>query len=961
MQFKRILSLDFETYSEADLKKCGQYVYTRHKSFEILMCSYHWHDEKKTGIVDVYNDGWPDWLVEAIFDPEIQKRAYNAPFEIAAIEGEFGIEVDTAQWDCTMVRAARAGWPISLDRVSKAMGLIDKKDPRGQQLINFWCKPCAPKKSNGMRTRNLPSHEPTKWKEFLDYCIQDTIVECAVGKKVEHIPVTEFEQELWRFDQRVNSRGVHIDRQFVTNAIEIDRANKHNLKMEAMEFTGLQNPNSRDQLKQWLADNGSEVEDLKKGTVKDLMMQLEDGLVMDVLALRLEMNKTSVSKYSAIFNRASLSDDRCRGVFQFYGALRTGRWAGRGFQPQNLPRNYLKTNDMDRARNYVLVNRALMFGMIYGNIPDTLSQLIRASFTAKPGYILGISDFAAIEARVLAWMAGETWRLKIFATHGKIYEASASVMFNIPIGTIVEGHPNYMYRDLGKVAELALGFGGALGAMETMGAARYGLSEHEMIRIVKLWRKANPKIVKLWYDTQEACMNAIRNPGEKFALMKGAKVFMNGDSMYIKLPSGRMLAYVGAHIIPGDRGPQICYWETNSKGQFAKARTYGGKIIENCLAGDTLVLTKQSGWIKITRVRKWHKLWDGDNWVSHQGLLGKGAQKTIRVDGVGITKDHLILTNEGWKAAEQSEGYYRSSHKLHNSPQIFPFEWSRRLGYALRLRKRVQNGYPRIQQREAKIVRMYALQVNRRKQYETRSVQTPYVPRLEINESSMLKPKMPCVRQLRRSRNKSLLSMAKVFSEFLGRYARRVPKRLNLGTGGRKLELLEAELYLGYNEKTSSKQTNQHFCRIEVGQNNRSRSFRAIRNKRNNAPLPTSPQLDSRKFVHNPGFFEPVYDLVNAGENHRFTIKSPNGSPFIVHNCTQSIARDCLAVAMIRVEEHGYNTVLHIHDEMVNELNRKTADADLKKIDKIMGLPIDWAPGLVLTAKSFKTEYYKKD
>lgn len=539
------LSIDIETFSSIDLKKSGLYKYVESPDFEILMLAYALGDEPVSLVDLAAGETLPQDLIDMILDDSIEKTAHNAMFERVCINEYFrkiiGIKVNT-KWRCTMVRCAQVGLPMSLDQVGRVLKLSTTKDKEGHALIRYFTMPCKPTKTNEGRTRNYPHHEPAKWEKFKMYCRQDVVVERNVKRKTAFYKETEQEVHLYHLDQKINDVGVLVSPTFIKNCISIDASDKIRLRDEAVDLTDLSNPNSRNQILTWLAENGVESEDLKAETVKNLLASdTINGTVREVLQIRQEMAKTSVRKYQAMLN-AYMADCRIRGLLQFYGAGRTGRWAGRMVQVHNLPRIHLKHWMLDNARNIMMANAVDDMYLYYGNIPYMLSQLIRTAFIAPPGHRFIIADFSAIEARVLAWLAGEQWRLDVFATHGKIYEASASQMFSVPLESIDKGSP---LRQKGKVAELALGYQGGKNALITMGALNEGLTEEELPDIVKAWRAASPNIVQYWKDVQRAAIEAVK--GSK-THVGNVKFYLKDKVLMVELPSGRCLSYMHPQI-----------------------------------------------------------------------------------------------------------------------------------------------------------------------------------------------------------------------------------------------------------------------------------------------------------------------------------------------------------------------------------------------------------------------------
>lgn len=578
----RELATDLETYSPVNLKTEGMFRYMEHPEFEILMLTYRF-DDKEPVTVDIKNgEVPPDEYFHALTNPSIKKTAFNAPFEINGLERHYGLHLDPHEWECTMVAAGTLGLPMKLETTAKVLALPEQKDTAGSSLIDFFSKPCKPTKTNGGRTRNLPEHAPEKWRQYLNYNRQDVITETAIRDRIRNYPLSAYERRLWALDQEINRRGVLLDMPFVHQAIRLDAVHKEKLTREAVELTGLDNPNSVAQLKAWLSEEmDREVTTLAKKAIPPLLEACTDDTVRRVLELRKELAKSSVKKYAAMLKRHT-ADNRFCGGMQFYGANRTGRWAGRGVQVHNLAKSHMDIAYLDYARQLVAAGDLETLEHLYGSVPDTLSQLIRTSFIAAPGYRLLVTDLSAIEARIVAWLAQEKWRMEVFNTHGKIYEASASQMFKVPLESITKGSP---LRQRGKVSELALGYQGSTGALITMGALEEGLQEHELKPLVDLWRAANPKIKDLWYAVQDCAIDAVRDPGRitRYAEGKPWQITFRVERgvLFITLPSGRDLAYVRPRLVPGKYGDQIRYSGLNDKKQWGHDDTYGGKLVEN--------------------------------------------------------------------------------------------------------------------------------------------------------------------------------------------------------------------------------------------------------------------------------------------------------------------------------------------------------------------------------------------
>lgn len=595
----RHLSIDIETRSSADIGKTGLYRYAQDKDFGILLFAYKL-DEDPVKIVDLeMGEKIPDQILKCMSDPSVSKHAYNAAFEWYCLN-RAGYHTPLAQWKCTMIHGLYCGYTAGLDATGKAIGLPQDKQKltTGKALIRYFCVPCKPTKSNGGRTWNLPRHAPEKWKLFKEYCVQDVVTESETLKRLSAFPVPETEERLWQMDVRMNAFGVRVDTGLITGALMIDGISTQELTDEAVEITGLSNPNSTGQLLQWLTEQGVQMENLQKATVEEtLTREALPKNVRRILEIRQQLGKTSVRKYTAM-QTAKCEDDRIRGLTQFYGANRTGRWAGRLVQLQNLPRNYLKT--LDYARNLVKAQNYEGVRLLYGNVPDTLSQLIRTAFIPSEGHKFVVADFSAIEARVIAWLAGEQWVNEVFATHGKIYEATASQMFHVPIERIVKGNPEYSLRQKGKVATLALGYQGGTSALIAMGALNMGLTEEELPDIVTRWRNANPRIRDLWYAVEETALAAMTTAEPQ--AMRGLIFRLEGDLLYgqsfltVQLPSGRKLFYPKPFLQENRFGKMAIHYYTvgQQTRKWEVDSTYGGKMTENivqAIARDCLAET----------------------------------------------------------------------------------------------------------------------------------------------------------------------------------------------------------------------------------------------------------------------------------------------------------------------------------------------------------------------------------
>lgn len=602
----RHLSIDIETKSSVDIGKAGLYRYAQSEDFEVLLFAYQM-DDGEVELVDLaQGEQIPENVQLMLKDVAVVKHAYNAAFEWYCLN-RAGYETPLEQWRCTMIHGLYCGYTAGLDATGKAIGLPQDKQKltTGKALIRYFCVPCKPTKSNGNRTWNLPRHAPEKWELFKEYCKQDVVTERAILKRLNYFPVPEEEQELWQQDIRMNAFGVRVDSKLIEGALTIDGVSSAELTEEAINITGLQNPNSTAQLKVWVEKELSdslemdvELPGLRK---EDVSMLLERNdlpkEIRRVLEIRQQLGKTSIKKYVAM-ETAKGADERVRGLTQYYGANRTGRWAGRLVQLQNLPRNYLKT--LDYARELVKTKNYDGIRFLYGNVPDTLSQLIRTAFIPSEGHKFVVADFSAIEARVIAWLAGEQWVNEVFATHGKIYEATASQMFHVPIEKIVKGNPEYSLRQKGKVATLALGYQGGTAALIAMGALNMGLAEEELPDIVQRWRNANPRIRDLWYAVEQAALTTMQTAqpqGINGLIFRYEGELMYGQSfLTVQLPSGRKLFYPKPFLKENQFGKMAIHYYT--VGQQTKkwevASTYGGKMTENivqAIARDCLAET----------------------------------------------------------------------------------------------------------------------------------------------------------------------------------------------------------------------------------------------------------------------------------------------------------------------------------------------------------------------------------
>ena len=573
-----MLAIDIETYSSVDITKCGVYAYTEAEDFEILLFAYA-YDEEEVKLIDLASgEKLPQSIIEDLSSLEVIKTAFNASFERTCLAKYLNKPMPPEQWRCSAVKALELGLPTSLEGVAKCLKLSEQKMVEGKALIRYFSIPCSATKGSGFRNRNLPQQDSDKWELFKSYCKQDVEVERNIRKLLRVYEITESEQKLWCLDQRINDMGVKVDRELINHALACDFKYQEELKNEAITLTGVKNPKSTAQMKKWLLETeGVEIETLSKESVENLLKVVSNEKVKRVLQLRVELSKTSIKKYEAM-NRALCKDNRIRGLLKFYGANRTGRWAGRLVQVQNLPQNKLEY--LDLARNLLREGDYELLEMLFTSVSEVLSQLIRTAFIPSENSRFIVADFSAIEARVIAWLAGEKWRMEVFNSHGKIYEASAAQMFGVPLGAVTKGSS---LRQKGKVAELALGYQGGAGALLAMGALKMGLKEEELPKLIRAWRASNSNIVRLWNEVERAAIIAVRDE-TIVKLQKGIEFSFEKGILFIKLPSGRKLSYVRPRLERDKRFDKaMITYEGIVQGtkQWGRLSTYGGKLTEN--------------------------------------------------------------------------------------------------------------------------------------------------------------------------------------------------------------------------------------------------------------------------------------------------------------------------------------------------------------------------------------------
>lgn len=601
----RDLFIDIETYSSVDIGDCGAYKYIASPDFEIIILGYAFDDEPVKIIDLLQGEEIPEEFIEALYDSDCRKHAHNAVFERLSFK-RIGYNIPAEQWYCTAVKAAYCGLPISLDAVSKVLDLKDKKLDTGKALIKYFSCPCKPTKVNGGRTRNMPWDAPEKWEMYKEYNKYDVLSEREIYNRLLKYDIPESERRLYCLDQAINDQGIMVDKELAASAIAVNEEFTQMLTEEAKALTGLANPNSAVQVRRWIeAETGIEVASLAKDAMAEHFETFKAyPQVMRMLQIRKSLSKTSVKKYTAMLNCA-MDDDRVRGTFQFYGANRTGRWAGRLLQLQNLSKNHIKL--LSEARELVRQRDTDTIQLLYDDVSDILSQLVRTGLIAKPGHTFAVADFSAIEARVISWLANEKWRMDVFWGDGKIYEATGSKMFGVPISAITKGSA---LRDKSKISELALGYGGSLGALSRMGGEKMGLSQAEMISLVRKWRNANPAIVEMWEEFDDAAKEAVRYHRKIVVTDRDIEFDCDGEYMTIKLPSGRKLFYRHPKIKEGKKGKVIFYQGVvQETKQWGEIDTYGGKLTENIvqatardLLGNSMINLAANGYLPVAHI-----------------------------------------------------------------------------------------------------------------------------------------------------------------------------------------------------------------------------------------------------------------------------------------------------------------------------------------------------------------------
>ena len=1090
------ISIDLETFSDVDISKGGVYRYAESDNFEILLFAYA-VDGGEVVVVDMaQGEKIPENIINAITDRNITKWAFNSQFERICLSMYFkkhrpelmqGNYLEPEGWKCSMTWCAYMGLPMSLAGAGAVLGLEQQKLTEGKELIRYFCIPCKPTKVNGSRTRNLPEHDTAKWENFVRYNKRDVEVEMAIQAKLSHFPVPENIWEEFWVDQRINDRGIEVDMEFARNAIELDKISRKALMEEVRNLTGLENPNSVIQLKEWLHGQGLEFDSLDKKAVAAIL-PTAPPVVQRVLRIRQKLAKSSVKKYQAMENTVC-NDSRARGMFRFYGASRTGRWcltgdhevltdngwvrldewtggriacwnaasevvsfqiaeavcfdydgpmynymdirisqcstpdhkmrvqrkygsewvdmnvkemsvimpiiplpgrkkhkikvkpeivpykgkvycavtstgyflvrrdgrvwitgnSGKSIQLQNLPQNHI--SDLAEARALVKAGSFEAVSMLYDDVPDTLSQLIRTAFVPRKGYKFVVADFSAIEARVLAYLAKEQWVLDTFAAGKDIYCATASKMFHC---NVEKNGENGELRQKGKQATLSCGYGGSVGALIAMGALESGMEEGELQPLVDAWRKANPHIVNFWWSVDGAAKEAVI--GRTTTSTHGIRFIYKSGMLFIELPSGRRLAYVKPKM--GENrfgGESITYEGTNgTTKKWERLETFGGKLVENCLAEGTLVLTDR-GYIPIQMIKQSDLIWDGIEWVTHDGIAYQGIKTTVAVGSLHMTNNHKILTEKGWIECGKAEGFNWAEVRL---PDRFRTggeqqKWENTLEMQVRMWKRGCLCGERSKERNS-LLWLQEKAIYRREEENSWNVKAPSLGCMAFNEAALHRFESSCLQKLWRAWHNCLSKMAGKFREFLGGYGTYLDQRIGFGQNRQRERIFTRELSMDNKENKLQQQKNFKDFENKVLGDSPFCSCGNDGTEANYFAVPAKPRVADRITVSETGLSESVYDIRNCGPRHRFTVLD-NDKLRIVSNCTQAMARDILMFAIRNMKD--YRIVAHVHDEVIVECPE---DVSVDSICQLMSKTPDWAEGLTLKAEGYEGKFYQK-
>lgn len=961
---KRICFCDTETFSVVDIGKCGSYRYIEDNSTEVLLLTYAFGDEPVKCADLASGDPWPEEFLAAYDDPDTLLIAHNCSGFEWPLFNRFLHPLPPERYFDTMHLAAQCGLPQSLGGAGEAIGLTEEqaKIKDGRALIRYFCTPCKPTKSNGQRERNLPEHDPEKWTRFKEYAVRDVEAMRTIYHHLEQWMPDAAERRFWALDARINAHGVRIDRKLATNAVLMDAKNKEELTAEAIALTGMENPKSVSQIKSWLYDQeGKEFPSLNKKVLADVIPALKSEDAKQFMALRTELSKSSTAKYNAMLRSMSPKDDHVRGCFRFYGANRTGRFAGALVQFQNLSKNY--DANLDGMRELVKGGHYTALKALYDGVADPLSQLVRTAIIPEEGHKILVADFSAIEARVTAWFAGEEWKLQAFRDGQDIYCATASQMFHVPV---VKHGINGELRQKGKVAELACGYGGGVNALKAFGADKMGMTDEEMQDVVDKWRDSNANVAAWWKTMENAAVRAVARQVETVDKIGGITFSYENGVLFMKLPSGRRLAYWGAaygesRFQPGRK--TLSYMGVNQQTKkWSRVETWGGKLVENCWAAGTLVCTNH-GWIPIEKVARDDLIWDGFDWVKHDGAVCRGSQRTMSVDGERCTPDHKIRTTRGWQYAKDCDGLDRLPVQL---PADYRAVGSKRLSRKKEvacavpeLRDCALGRHPRHSEAAAAepsgFLRLQEKRTHRRGKHNTRAVGASGVGSVAQHEAEMHRPEPQGLGKLWWPWYHCVRALAKELRGILVRHGSNVQTGAGAGSPRKQRGLLPGKLPMGntpgeHAEPALHAATREGKC-ARTGGKKRDRTIYPV--------LSHLTRRAGRLTVDPSGREEPVYDLLNCGERHQFVILTWKG-PLIVHNCVQATARDVLREAMFALDEQGYQVIAHVHDECI-VTEPITSGRTYEDMAKTMCPDIPWAKGLPLEAAGYDGDYYFKD
>ena len=1089
---KRICFCDTETFSVVDIGKCGSYRYIEDNSTEVLLLTYAFGDEPVKCADLASGDPWPEEFLAAYDDPDTLLIAHNCSGFEWPLFNRFLHPLPPERYFDTMHLAAQCGLPQSLGGAGEAIGLTEEqaKIKDGRALIRYFCTPCKPTKSNGQRERNLPEHDPEKWTRFKEYAVRDVEAMRTIYHHLEQWMPDAAERRFWALDARINAHGVRIDRKLATNAVLMDAKNKEELTAEAIALTGMENPKSVSQIKSWLYDQeGKEFPSLNKKVLADVIPALKSEDAKQFMALRTELSKSSTAKYNAMLRSMSPKDDHVRGCFRFYGANRTGRFAGALVQFQNLSKNY--DANLDGMRELVKGGHYTALKVLYDGVADPLSQLVRTAIIPEEGHKILVADFSAIEARVTAWFAGEEWKLQAFRDGQDIYCATASQMFHVPV---VKHGINGELRQKGKVAELACiaedelvltdrglvpiqnvtlshrvwdgrewvahdgvvcrgekevvtyggltatpdhmvfiegsdrpvqfgdaaargarllqsgaggadvlgvkspddltrrtsrvydiinagarhrftvsgvlvhncGYGGGVNALKAFGADKMGMTDEEMQDVVDKWRDSNANVAAWWKTMENAAVRAVARQVETVDKIGGITFAYENGVLFMKLPSGRRLAYWGAaygesRFQPGRK--TLSYMGVNQQTKkWSRVETWGGKLVENCWAAGTLVCTNH-GWIPIEKVARDDLIWDGFDWVKHDGAVCRGSQRTMSVDGERCTPDHKIRTTRGWQYAKDCDGLDRLPVQL---PADYRAVGSKRLSR----KKEVACAVPELRDcalgrhpghseaaaaEPSGFLRLQEKRTHRRGKHNTRDVGASGVGSVAQHEAEMHRPEPQGLGKLWWPWYHRVRALAKELRGILVRHGSNVQTGAGAGSPRKQRGLLPGKLPMGntpgeHAEPALHAATGEGKC-ARTGGKKRDRTIYPV--------LSHLTRRAGRLTVDPSGREEPVYDLLNCGERHQFVILTRKG-PLIVHNCVQATARDVLREAMFALDEQGYQVIAHVHDECI-VTEPITSGRTYEDMAKTMCPDIPWAKGLPLEAAGYDGDYYFKD